>query len=184
LHWLPEVDDEVLVAFEHGDMHRPYVLGGLWSQPDPPPASNQASVDSSGAVQLRGLRSREGFILQVNDEPGSQYIRIANPDDDSRVTIAHDDKVLEVLSNGDITIKGPKGKIIVEAGQDVEIKSGANLKIEASANIEIIASANLTMKGGAQTSVEAGTQMSVSGAQTSVEGSAMAELKGGLVRIN
>jgi uncharacterized protein involved in type VI secretion and phage assembly len=184
LHWLPEVNDEVLVAFEHGDMHRPYVLGGLWSQPDPPPASNKDSVDSGGAVQLRGLRSREGFILEVSDKPGSQYISIANPDHDSRVKIDHDHKVLEVVSNGDIIIKGPKGKIIVEAGQDVEIKAGGNLKIEASANIDIIASANLTMKGGLQTSVEAGANMSISGVQTSVEGSAMAELKGGLVRIN
>ena len=35
--FLPEVGDEVLVAFEHGDIRRPYVLGGLWSVPHKPP---------------------------------------------------------------------------------------------------------------------------------------------------
>jgi len=34
---IPEVGDEVLVAFEQGDVRRPYVLGQLWNAADPPP---------------------------------------------------------------------------------------------------------------------------------------------------
>src|ERR1700750_2275998 len=34
IYFLPEVDDEVLVIFEHGDVRSPYVLGALWNCQD------------------------------------------------------------------------------------------------------------------------------------------------------
>src|SRR5260370_26501721 len=40
LFFRPEVDDELLVAFEMGDPRRPYVLGALWSKTDTPPADD------------------------------------------------------------------------------------------------------------------------------------------------
>src|SRR5262245_22538227 len=40
VYMLPEVDDEVLVAFEQGDVRFPYVVGGLWSSKLPPPEEN------------------------------------------------------------------------------------------------------------------------------------------------
>lgn len=183
MHWLPEVEDEVLVAFEHGDAHRPYIIGGLWNGQDAPAGDNSTVVGSDGKVNLRTLKSREALVLVISDESGKRFIGMANPDDNSKIMIRHDDKVVEILSNGDITITGAQGKITVE-GQDLEVKSSTNIKLEASANIEITAGANLTMKGNAQTSVEAGAQMSVKGVQTSVEGTAMAEVKGPIVRIN
>ncbi|MHC5732095.1 MAG: phage baseplate assembly protein V, partial [Nostoc sp.] len=41
---LPEVNDEVLVGFEHGDIHRPYVLGGVWNGKDAPPEKVDDSI--------------------------------------------------------------------------------------------------------------------------------------------
>jgi len=40
VYFLPEVDDEVLIAFEHGDIRRPMVLGCLWNGVDAPPITN------------------------------------------------------------------------------------------------------------------------------------------------
>ena len=40
LYVLPEVDDEVLVGFEHGRPDAPFVLGALWNGKDKPPESN------------------------------------------------------------------------------------------------------------------------------------------------
>lgn len=39
LCWIPQINDEVLVAFEQNDASGAYVLGGLWSTRDRPPMS-------------------------------------------------------------------------------------------------------------------------------------------------
>jgi uncharacterized protein involved in type VI secretion and phage assembly len=61
--FLPEVDDEVLVAFEHGDVRMPYVLGALWNGVDAPPRDN-----SDGKNNQRVIRSRSGHELVFNDD--------------------------------------------------------------------------------------------------------------------
>jgi phage protein D len=180
MQWLPEVNDEVLVAFEHGDMHRPYVLGGLWSKPDSPPEKNSAIVTSE--VNVRKLQSREKLALTISDESGKRSIAMVTGDAAGQIIILQDDKVIEITSNGDIKITGAQGKITVE-GKDIEIKSSTNLKIDASANIDITAGGNLTMKG-VQATMEASGQAVVKGVQASLEGSAMAKVQGALVQIN
>jgi uncharacterized protein involved in type VI secretion and phage assembly len=57
--YIPEIDDEVLIAFEHGDPHRPYLIGGLWNNKDKPPKSNSA-IAPNGKVDERLIQSRSG----------------------------------------------------------------------------------------------------------------------------
>ncbi len=54
--FLPEVEDEVLVVFEHGDVNRPYILGALWNGEDKPPETSDgkiifASYDLAAAIK-------------------------------------------------------------------------------------------------------------------------------------
>src|SRR5664280_3415392 len=58
-YFLPEVDDEVLVAFEHGDVRFPYVLGALWNGKDAPPATN-----GDGKNNVRVIQSRSGHVIK------------------------------------------------------------------------------------------------------------------------
>jgi len=66
VYFLPEVDDEVLVAFEHGDPGSPYVLGGLWNGKDKPPESN-----SDGKNDLRTIKSRVAPLALARMVPDS-----------------------------------------------------------------------------------------------------------------
>ena len=180
--WLPAVGDQALVAFEHGDIHRPYVIGTIWSEKDLPPSSNADLTGPDGTVDKIQVKSREGQTLTIDDTSGKRSIGLSNPDDDSKITINHDDQTVEILSNGDIKITGSKGKITV-TGSELEVKSSGNLTIEASANVDIKAGANLSLTGGVQANFE-GQITAIKGVQTKLEASAMAEIKGPLVKIN
>ena len=69
-YFLPEVDDEVLVAFEHGCVDYPYVVGALWNGKDKPPESN-----SDGLNKHRTIQSRSGHIIRLNDKAGTRNYR-------------------------------------------------------------------------------------------------------------
>lgn len=71
--FLPDVGDEVLVAFEHGDPRRPYVIGGLWNGQDSPPQS----ASSSNAIKM--IRSRNGVKITLDDTDGQETIKLETP---------------------------------------------------------------------------------------------------------
>ena len=66
---LPEVDDEVLIMFEHGEIHRPIILGALWNGKDRPPSDN-----GDGKNNLRMLRSRAGHEVVLDDTAGAEQV--------------------------------------------------------------------------------------------------------------
>jgi phage protein D/phage baseplate assembly protein gpV len=133
--WPPEVGDEVLVVFEHEDIHRPFVLGGLWSDEDRPPASASDCVDAQGTTIWRGLRSRTGMKLVVSEQSGESRIGLYSPDDDIYVRVSDTDNAVEIKSRGDVNIEAD-GTIKIEGAQ-IEVKSNGGLKIEGGGIVEI-----------------------------------------------
>ena len=65
---LPEVNDEVLVGFEHGDIHRPYIIGGVWNGKDKTVETVNETVNSKGEVRLRTIKTRTGHTIQFVEE--------------------------------------------------------------------------------------------------------------------
>ena len=80
---LSEVNDEVLVAFEQGDLNRPYVVGGLYNGVDKPRKGPVDTVDSgSGAVNRRAFVSRTGHRLEfLETAGGATGIQLVTGDD-------------------------------------------------------------------------------------------------------
>lgn len=66
--FLPEIDDEVLVAFEHGDIHKPYIIGSLWNKTDMPPISDDLCAKTNND-NARGM----GEIVKHKSEKNSPY---------------------------------------------------------------------------------------------------------------
>jgi uncharacterized protein involved in type VI secretion and phage assembly len=129
----PEVGDEVLVAFELGDVRRPYVLGSLWSQADAPPDEGVKSAQND----IRVIRSRSAHLLIFDDTPGKEKIEIVASDGKRKVVIdSANQKIQVTCDSGDVEVKAGAGTVKVDA-TTVEIKSTGNMTLQASGTMTI-----------------------------------------------
>jgi uncharacterized protein involved in type VI secretion and phage assembly len=117
--FIPDVNDEVLVAFEAGDPRRPYVLGALWSRRNPP----LESMDGAGSNYKKVLRSRNGVKVTLDDQDGQEKL------------------LLETPGGQKISLKDGAGSIIIE-------DSNGNSLTMASSGVTINASAKVTIAAG------------------------------------
>lgn len=140
-YFLPEVEDEVLLAFEQGDARFPYVLGALWNGQDKPPESNE-----NGANNIRSIRSRSGHVIRLNDTDGEEKIEILDKSGKNTIVIDTAKNTITMTSEKDITLSASKGAIKLDA-QKIEIKSSAETKIEAGAGMDVKATATMNVKG-------------------------------------
>ena len=139
--FLPEVDDEVLVAFEYGDINMPYVIGSLWNGKDVPPENN-----SDGKNNIRMIRSRSGHVITLDDSDGSEQIKIMDKTQKNMIIIDAKNNTISIKSDKDIELSAPNGKVTIEA-MDLVTKSTASTKIEATSSVDVKASGNLNIKG-------------------------------------
>ena len=128
---LPEVDDEVLVAFEHGDLRYPYVLGALWNGNDKPPATND-----DGKNNRRLIKSRSGLTILLDDTSGSEKIEIADQDGQNKLVVEMAGKKVTISSNGDIELTAAQGTISLSA-QTIKLDASGQLDAQASGTLNV-----------------------------------------------
>jgi uncharacterized protein involved in type VI secretion and phage assembly len=138
-YFLPEVGDEVLVAFEREDMRFPYVLGALWNGQDAPPDNN-----SDGKNDRRVIKSRKGHTLTFDDgEQGSVELRLQ---DGKHLKIDDQGLVLEDGKGNKVSIQS-SGAISIEATQSLTLKA-PTITLDAAGTAELKAGATMTVRGG------------------------------------
>jgi len=155
--WLPEVKDEVLVAFHHGDVSEPYVLGGLWNGADAPP---QIALDG-GELQTRQFVSRTGQKIVFSDKSGSEGILISSADGTIQIHVDSANKKVVVTADG-------SGTVEMKTGGDFTIDCQGSLKIKGLGGVEISSPATTKVSGQSQLSLESGGVTSVKGATVSL----------------
>lgn len=210
---LPEVNDEVLVGFEHGDIHRPFVIGSVWNGKDAPPTSVQESV-VDGKVRLRTFKTRLGHTLQfVEEDKGSSKKGVyVNTVDGHKLNINDTDKKIEIKTqdghqmllddqNKKIEIKtsggnicklddqGRKitlsgtGEIELTAPQKITLKVGGS-SIEVSiSNIKLKMGSNTIELGAAGINIESAMTTTVKGLTTTIKGDTTIGVKAPIVNI-
>jgi len=114
--FIPDLNDEVLVAFEAGNAARPYIIGALWNGQDAPPQS----MDGAGNNYKKVLRSRNGVKLTLDDQDGQEKM------------------ILETPGGQKVMLKDGPGAI------EIEDSNGNSIKLE-SAGITIVAAAKVTV---------------------------------------
>lgn len=178
---LPEVGDEVLACFEHGDFEAPYVLGGLHNGKDATPAFTKPPVDgNSGEVTLRGFVSRKGHKLEFAEDDG---IILASGDAKFVVKIDQKNQVIEVTSGKSVTVKAQNGVSIDAGSGPLELK-GQKVSVKSQTDASIEAGAQLKLNGTAGVKVE-GATVSVAGqGQTELTASGVVTVRGSVVKIN
>jgi uncharacterized protein involved in type VI secretion and phage assembly len=132
---LPEVDDEVLVAFRHGDLRYPYIVGFLWSvsarPPEPTPRAGRRELRSKSGHKLQfddlagtermALLSHSGHMVSLDDTVGGAKVTVTDSSGALSITLDVSSRAITVqATTGNITLSAPAGKISLQAS-DVEI---------------------------------------------------------------
>ena len=141
---IPDVDDEVLVIFEHGDFSKPYVIGGLWNGQTIPTAEG-TSGGTGERPQVRVWKSRSGHWIAMYDNADNKVdIGTAGG---HLITLDDANSEITITSSGGHTIVMDSSKVTIESGNEVEIKSSGNMKIEAGANLDLTAGGQVNVQG-------------------------------------
>jgi phage protein D/phage baseplate assembly protein gpV len=158
---VPEVNDEVLVAFEQGDIRHPFVLGGLYNGVDQPLTSEYVD-GSSGAIIRREFVSRQGHVLKFDDKDGStEGVTVATGDGRNTVHLDQTGKKIRISADA--------------GGAVVEINSNGDMKITATGDVKI---------EGRAIEVSAQTRLQLKAQTISIQGNGPVEVTGRPIKLN
>jgi uncharacterized protein involved in type VI secretion and phage assembly len=178
---MPQIDDEVLVGFEHGDLRRPYVLGGLWGPKAKPPTAAETFLSQNKVIQW-GLRTAAGATLAFRggDQPADKHFKVALAD--GTMQYLGSDKIEIIAQNKSIELKSGQASILITDQGDIQL-TGMNIKLNAKQGVTID---GLTIAAKAKTScnVEGSASLALKGGGTAdLQASGITSVKGSLVKI-
>lgn len=150
---IPEIDDEVLVAFVHGDFNHAIVLGALYNGVDTPPYANEDQQNN-----LRVFQSRSGHRMTFDDTDGAERMELILHNEEIRIIWDSANKELSVYCGKDI---------IVEAKENISYKC-KNFMLEAQESINIEAGMNMTVTTQQNCQINGGQQLTLFAAQTMI----------------
>jgi len=145
-YFIPQTGDEVLVAFNHGDVREPFVVGSLWNGRDQPPRTG--SLDP---VAKRVIRTPAGHEIELDDTRQSISVVSATGQklsiDAQKIELSAGSGAakLTLTTTGDVTIEGTT----------IQLKAVGNVQVKGTA-LDLSGDANATLKGGGVCTIQGG----------------------------
>jgi type VI secretion system secreted protein VgrG len=161
--WLPEIGDEVLVAFEHGDLRRPVVIGSVYNGKDMPPvalpANKHLSILRQQGTSVRtelvfdGTPANERLLIQS----GANHLTMVNAAPNQAPSVA-------ISSGGDVIQRAARA-LALDAVSDISVKSGQSVSLtsQKDAVITVAGNTNLTTGLALKASVGGDAQVTIGG---------------------
>lgn len=116
--FIPDVGDEVLVAFEAGDARRPYIIGSMWNGTHSPPET----MDKDNNKKL--LRSRNGVRVVLDDQSGQESFIVETPGG-QRITLKDGPGSIEIMDSNGNSVRLETTGITVTASSKVTINASS-----------------------------------------------------------
>ncbi|MGG6296325.1 VgrG-related protein [Leptolyngbya sp. AN02str] len=209
MDWLPEINDEVLVAFEHADIHRPYIIGNVWNGMDAPPEAVAESV-VDGKVRLRTLKTRVGHKLQFVEETkgASKQGMYLETKDKHYLHINDTDKYAELKTVGKIFARlddqnkklelqttGGHTMLMNDQASSLQLTSSGSLQIQSGktgktstiqvdgGSITLTGQQSITLKVGPSSITLSPSGIEIKGVQVTVQATSNAKVQGMMVDI-
>ena len=182
-YFLPEIDDEVLVAFGGGDVHQPFVIGSLWNGKQTPPQKN-----GDGNNDIREIVSRRGHRLQFDDAEdggvlrletsGGHTIELDDTDGSERVDVT------DSSNTNRIRLDSASETVSIEAGDTLEL-SARTVKLRGDKRVDISSNQSLDLSGGSKTSLSSKGKLDIQSTMAmAVEAGAILNIKGKMIFLN
>jgi uncharacterized protein involved in type VI secretion and phage assembly len=117
--FIPDPNDEVLVAFEAGDPRHPYVIGALWNGQDAPPES----MDGAGRNLKKVICSRNRVKITLDDSDGQETLTLETPGG-QKVTLKDGPGTVEVRDSNGNSLKMESSGVTLTAAAKLTIQAG------------------------------------------------------------
>ena len=204
-YFLPEINDEVVVAFDSGAAERPIVIGSIWNKENPLPPEAAQEKNTIKKIRTKGgheiifeetkdaenvcVQSATGLKMKLEDQPS--LITISDKDgknllkldcQNGAVTLLADQKISFQAGGKEMLLLDGKGEKIVASAKDIQLFASAGFQAEGKStevkgdSVKVSASGSLEASGG-NAAVKGSTQLSV-------ESSGMTKVSGQMVQIN
>lgn len=151
LQFTPEEGEEVVVAFEHGDVNFPFVIGSVHHGKAKPP------IPQNKDNNIKMLKTRSGHTLSFDDRKGGELIRLVDSSGKHHIEIdVKNDRIVIEAESGDLTLRSKDGTLTLDCKK---------LDIKASESASLATDGTLTMTAKKRTSLEVKADLSIKASQ-------------------